>query len=57
MLQYTAVGIQNESHMAVSRNDYWTDLKNLAGTSGSAVRSCRRFLVKRRPSSVKSAKN
>ncbi len=32
MLQYTAVGIQNESHMATSRDDYWTDLKNLAGS-------------------------
>ena len=29
-LQYTAVGIQNESHMALTIDDYWTDLKALA---------------------------
>ena len=40
MLQYTAVGIQNESHMAVSRDDYWTDLKNLAGSIEYAVWNC-----------------
>jgi hypothetical protein len=33
-LQYTAVGIQNESHMAVTIDDYWTDLENLAGSIG-----------------------
>ena len=40
MLQYTAVGIQNESHMATSRDDYWTDLKNLAGSIEYAVWNC-----------------
>lgn len=40
MLQYTAVGIQNEPHMAVSRDDYWTDLKNLAGSIEYAVWNC-----------------
>ena len=27
-LQYSAVGIQNESHMATSIDDYWKDLKD-----------------------------
>ena len=40
MLQYTAVGIQNESHMATSRDDYWTDLKSLAGSIEYAVWNC-----------------
>ena len=39
-LQYTAVGIQNESHMAISRDDYWTDLNNLAGSIKYAVWNC-----------------
>jgi predicted amidohydrolase len=40
MLQYTAVGIQNESRMAVTRDDYWTDLKNLAGSIEYGVWNC-----------------
>jgi predicted amidohydrolase len=40
MLQYTAVGIQNESHMAVTREDYWTDLRNLAGSIEYGVWNC-----------------
>ena len=28
-LQYSAVGIQNESHMATSIDDYWKDLERL----------------------------
>ncbi|RMF96561.1 MAG: hydrolase [Gammaproteobacteria bacterium] len=39
-LQYTAVGIQNESHMATSIDDYWTDLKGLAGSIEYAVWNC-----------------
>ena len=30
VLQYSAVGIQNESRMALTRADYWADLENLA---------------------------
>jgi len=40
MLQYTTVGIQNESHMATSRDDYWTDLRNLAESIKYAVWNC-----------------
>ena len=36
-LQYTAVGIQNQSTMATSRDDYWRDLERLAKTIGFAV--------------------
>ena len=39
-LQYTAVGIQNESHMAVTIDDYWRDLENLAECMGYAVWNC-----------------
>jgi hypothetical protein len=28
MLQYTAVGMQNESRVALTRDDYWTDLRS-----------------------------
>jgi predicted amidohydrolase len=40
VLQYTAVGIQNESRMAVSRDDYQADLENLAGSIEYAVWNC-----------------
>ena len=40
MLQYTAVGIQNESRMAISRDDYWADINNLAGSIEYAVWNC-----------------
>ncbi len=40
MLQYTAVGIQNESRMAVTRDEYWIDLKNLAGSIVYGVWNC-----------------
>jgi len=40
MLQYTAVGIQNESRMAVTRDDYWADIENLAGSMEYAVWNC-----------------
>ena len=36
-LQYTAVGIQNQSTMATSRDDYWRDLERVAKTIGFAV--------------------
>jgi len=40
VLQYTAVGIQNESRMAISRDDYWTDIENLALSIKYAVWNC-----------------
>ena len=45
-LQYTAVGIQNVSRMAVTRDDYMRDIENLAlsmryAGSGTAVSTCR----------------
>ena len=40
MLQYTAVGIQNISRMAVTRDDYWADLENLAGSIEYGVWNC-----------------
>jgi predicted amidohydrolase len=39
-LQYTAVGIQNESHMALTIDDYWTDLNALADSIRYAVWNC-----------------
>ena len=39
-LQYTAVGIQNESHMATSIDDYWKDLERLQTSIGYAVWNC-----------------
>jgi predicted amidohydrolase len=39
-LQYTAVGIQNESHMAITIDDYWTDLESLANSIRYAVWNC-----------------
>ncbi|MEZ5564873.1 MAG: nitrilase-related carbon-nitrogen hydrolase [Gammaproteobacteria bacterium] len=39
-LQYTAVGIQNVSRMAVTRDDYMTDLENLALSMRYAVWNC-----------------
>ncbi len=36
-LQYTAVGIQNESHMATSIDDYWKDLERLQTSIGYSV--------------------
>ncbi len=39
-LQYTAVGIQNESHMALTIDDYWTDLRSLAESIKYAVWNC-----------------
>ena len=39
-LQYTAVGIQNESHMATSIDDYWKDLERLKISIGYAVWNC-----------------
>lgn len=40
MLQYTAVGLQNESRMATSRDDYWRDLEKLAISMRYAVWNC-----------------
>lgn len=40
MLQYTAVGIQNVSRMAITRDDYWTDLENLKLSIQYAVWNC-----------------
>ena len=39
-LQYTAVGIQNESHMATSIDDYWKDLERLQTSIGYSVWNC-----------------
>ncbi len=39
-LQYTAVGIQNESHMAVTIDDYWKDIEAIAGSIEYAVWNC-----------------
>lgn len=39
-LQYTAVGIQNVSRMAVTRDDYMKDLENLALSMRYAVWNC-----------------
>ena len=39
-LQYTAVGIQNESHMATSIDDYWKDLQRLQTSIGYSVWNC-----------------
>jgi predicted amidohydrolase len=39
-LQYSAVGIQNQSTMAVTRADYMKDLERLATTTGFAVWNC-----------------
>jgi predicted amidohydrolase len=39
-LQYTAVGIQNVSRMAITIDDYWTDLENLAQSVEYAVWNC-----------------
>ncbi len=40
MLQYSAVGIQNESHMALDISDYWKDLERLETSIGYAVWNC-----------------
>ncbi|MCC5794839.1 MAG: hypothetical protein JJT85_08905 [Chromatiales bacterium] len=40
VLQYTAVGIQNVSRMAVTRDDYMTDIENLALSMQYAVWNC-----------------
>jgi len=39
-LRYSAVGIQNQSRMAVSRADYMKDIERLATTIGFAVWNC-----------------
>jgi hypothetical protein len=39
-LQYTAVGIQNVSRMALTRDDYMKDLENLALSMRYAVWNC-----------------
>jgi len=39
-LRYSAVGIQNQSRMAVSRDDYMKDIERLATTIGFAVWNC-----------------
>jgi predicted amidohydrolase len=39
-LRYSAVGIQNQSRMAVSRSDYMKDIDRLATTIGFAVWNC-----------------
>ena len=39
-LQYTAVGIQNESHMATTIDDYWKDLERLQTSIGYSVWNC-----------------
>ena len=39
-LQYSAVGIQNESHMATDISDYWKDLERLQTSIGYAVWNC-----------------
>ncbi len=40
VLQYTVVGIQNISHMALTRDDYWQDLERLAASMQYAVWNC-----------------
>ena len=40
MLQYSAVGIQNISHMATSRADYMTDIERLGTSIGYAMWNC-----------------
>lgn len=40
VLQYTAVGIQNVAHMALTRDDYWKDLESLATSIRYAVWNC-----------------
>ena len=39
-LRYSAVGIQNQSRMALSRDDYMLDIERLATTIGFAVWNC-----------------
>jgi len=39
-LRYSAVGIQNQSRMAVTRDDYMKDIERLATTIGFAVWNC-----------------
>jgi len=39
-LRYSAVGIQNQSRMALSRDDYMRDIERLAATIGFAVWNC-----------------
>jgi len=39
-LRYSAVGIQNQSRMATSRDDYMKDIERLATTIGFAVWNC-----------------
>ncbi len=39
-LQYSAVGIQNESHMATDISDYWKDLERLQTSIGYAMWNC-----------------
>ena len=39
-LQYSAVGIQNESHMATTIDDYWKDLERLQTSIAYAVWNC-----------------
>ena len=39
-LQYSAVGIQNESHMATSIDDYWKDLERLQTSIAYSVWNC-----------------
>ena len=39
-LRYSAVGIQNQSRMAITRDDYMKDLERLATTTGFAVWNC-----------------
>jgi hypothetical protein len=39
-LRYTAVGIQNVSRMAVTRDDYMRDIENLATSIGYGVWNC-----------------
>ena len=39
-LRYSAVGVQNQSRMAVTRDDYMKDIERLATTIGFAVWNC-----------------
>ena len=40
VMQYSAVGIQNQATMALTRDDYWRDLERLGKSIGYAVWNC-----------------
>lgn len=40
VLQYSVAGIQNISHMAVTRDDYMRDIDRLGTSIGYAIWSC-----------------